>query len=145
MRTNDKNTTNEHNTNRAHDSKNTPPPNLQLPHPPQQAQEEEQEGEFDGEQGDGKQDIGRSLELQIRNQHVDVILGDGAGFDNVLDKEVGDVDVQGRGSRDQSHDGEEEEAVVNGEFASLDDADICAADGEGDCDAQEGTNGGLRW
>lgn len=57
--------------------------------------------------------------------------------------EVRDVDVAGCGAGGERDDGEEEEAVVDGDLASLNDADICSTDSEGDGNSKKDTNARL--
>lgn len=67
----------------------------------------------------------------------------GARGDIVLFVEVRDVDVAGCGAGDERDYGQEEEAVIDGYLASLDNADVCSTDSEGDGDSKEDSNARL--
>ena len=58
--------------------------------------------------------------------------------------DVGDIIVTADGAGDQGGDGQVEEAVVDGDFAGLDDADVGAADGESAGDGGEDADVNLQ-
>lgn len=107
--------------------------------------EKGQEGKLDGEQGNRQQGTGRCLEPQTLLEERDEFRRDvkGGWIDILRDVDVGDVEVQGRRARDEGHDGEVEKPVVDGNFASLYDADVGATDGESDGDTQEDADADL--
>lgn len=67
----------------------------------------------------------------------------GAWGDIVLLVKVRDVDVAGCGAGDECDRGQEEESVVDGYHASLDDADVGSTDSEGDGDSKKDTDARL--
>lgn len=91
--------------------------------------EEEQERVFDGEQGHGKQDVGGRLDLQTPQKELNERRRDdrGARVDVLLYEEIRDIDVERGGARYQGNDGEEEEAVVNGDSVGENDANVSSA------------------
>lgn len=67
----------------------------------------------------------------------------GAPGDVVLLVEVRDVDVAGCGTGGEREDSKEEEAVIDGDLASLNDANIHSTDSEGGGDSKKDTNARL--
>lgn len=145
MRTDNKDAADKKNIERHRRRHHAPPPDRQPPDPPQQTMKEEEEREFDQKQGHREEEISRRLDSQAAKQQLDKLGRDdcSARGDIVLLVEVRDVDVAGCSAGDERDYGQEEEAVVDGYLASLNDADICSTDSEGDGDSKEDSNARL--
>lgn len=57
--------------------------------------------------------------------------------------DIGDVEITSYRAAYQGHNGQVEETVIHGDFASLDDAKVGATDSQSDGDAQENPNANL--
>lgn len=130
---------------RYHCHQNAPPPHHQPSQPPHQVAKEEQERKLDRKQRYRQQHIRRQLEPHAPLQQRDKFRSDDRAVwvYILLDVEIRDCDVEGYGAGDQGDDGEEEEGVVEGDCAGLDDTDVGTSEGQGESDASEEADGGL--